>query len=149
MVKSEITPKHDSTLGLIFRLNGLWSEADRAAINGLYDDWNNVLDAIWRNLSYRDKMEVEKDSKENIIKVDLSKEDKKVYKFLSAGIIKYKMKHRTSTGRHKGVLKKQIYRGLWYNELMRKDIWLRKHMNMLKLYIKETTNTPGAAMWGY
>ncbi len=154
MSQQDITPKHDSTLGLIFRLNGLWAEVDIPAKKGDYDGWNNVLDRIYVNLLYRNDMEVEKNDKGEIIKVELSKDDDKVHKYLSAKIANYKRKHATvkgvynKEGPYKGIQKKKIYRGLWYNALMKKDIWLRKHMNFLNLYIKETKKSPGSSLFG-
>jgi len=149
MAGSEITPKHDSTLGLIFRLNALWAEVDTPAKTGDYDGWNNTLDRIYCNLLYRNKLEVVKDKNDVIISMKLSDDDEKEYSFLSKKIVKYKNLSKRITGKtKKGVPKRKIAKSLWYKSVMLKDIWLRKYMNGLKLYIKETKSTPGTAMWG-
>lgn len=149
MAGSEITPKHDSTLGLIFRLNALWAEVDIPAKSGEYDSWNNVLDRIYVNLLYRDNLEIKEDDEGNIIDAKLSSKDEKIYKYLSTKIAKYKRLHLKVRGKTKsGLDKKKIVRGMWYKAVMLKDIWLRKYMNELKLYIKETKSKPGGVMFG-
>ena len=62
MGNKDIIQKYDATLGLIFRLNGLWAEVDIPAKTGDYEQWNNVLDRIYANLLYREDMVVEKDN---------------------------------------------------------------------------------------
>ena len=146
---ADITPKHDSTLGLIFRLNALWAEVDIPAKSGDYDSWNNVLDRIYVNLLYRNELNITKDGEGNITEVKLSEDDEKIYKYLSSEIAKYKKMYLRVRGKtKKGFDKKKIVRGRWYKAVMLKDIWLRKHMNELKLYIKETKRTPGSVMFG-
>ena len=149
MAGSEITPKYDSTLGLIFRLNALWAEVDIPAKAGNYDAWNNVLDRIYCNLTYRNKLEIKKDSDGNILSMKLVEDDVKEYEYLGAQISKYRGLSKTVTGKNKkGTLNKVIAKNLWYKSLMLKDMWLRKFMNELKLYIKEIKRTPGSVIFG-
>ena len=149
MRDQEITPKNDATLGLIFRLNALWAENDTHAKSGDYDSWNNTLGAIYRNLLYREKVVVTKDKDENIIKIGLSSEDEEEFKFLCKRISKFKLLTLRVKGvNENGISKQKIARSLWYKAVGLKDIWLRKLMNDLNLYIKETTKTPGSAMFG-
>jgi len=149
MSGNEITPKHDSTLGLIFRLNGLWADVDTPAKNGDYDAWNNVLDRIYCNLLYRNNLEIEKDEDGNIKSIKLHDQDEKVYRYLNTQISKWQILYSKVKGKNKnGVLKKKIVRKLWYKSLMMKDIWLRKFMRELNLYVKETKKTPGLALFG-
>ena len=158
MVSPEITPKYDSTLGLIFRLNNLWAKVDIPAEGGDYDAWNNVLDRIYNNLAYRGKTKVTKDTKGNIIGMQIEDDDEAEYHFLSKKVnacqqrwkvaTGYKVFTSRSTGKTKKVSNKKIVRSDWYKSLNLKDIWLRKFMNKLNLYIKETTKTPGTVMWG-
>lgn len=152
MKGTEITPKYDSTLGLIFRLNALWAEVDTPAKEGDYDSWNNVLDRIYANLLYRNELEIKRDEEGNIVSVKLNEDDEKIHKFLSLRISNckrlYQKYQKSSVKTKKGILKQKIYRSLWYKSLMLKDIWLRKHMMKLKLYMKETEKRPGSAMWG-
>ena len=91
MKGQEITPKNDATLGLIYRLNALWAENDTHAKRGDYDSWNNTLDAIYRNLLYRNDVIVTKDKDGNIIKIGLSTGDEEEYKFLFKRISKFKL----------------------------------------------------------
>ena len=144
----EITPKNDATLGLIFRLNALWAEADIHAKNGDYNLWNSILDRIYCNLAYREEMVVVKDPKtEKIIGMKLSVKDDQEYKFLTSRISEYKLKCIRATGMYKkGISNKMYMKSLWYRSVRLKDIWLRKLMNSLNLYIKETVSDPGGVM---
>jgi len=148
MAKQEITPKYDSTLGLIFRLNALWAQADLPAQNGEYGAWNNVLDRLYNNLAYRSKTKVTKNSKGEIVGIVVDDEDDREYNFLSKRINFYKRKSTSVKGLTNGISNKKIMRSKWYDALNTKDIWLRRFMHKLNLYIKETTKVPGSAMWG-
>lgn len=144
----EITPKNDATLGLIFRLNALWAEVDSHAKGGDYDSWNNTLEAIYRNLLYRNDVVVEKDSQGEITKIGLTKEDEEQYKFLCKSISRSKFSYLTSRGVNKNKIPmKRIARSRWYKAVSLKDIWVRKLMNGLNLYIKETKRRPGQAVF--
>jgi len=150
MAKSDITPKHDSSLGLVFRLNGLWAEVDAPAKTGNYEQWNNVLDRIYCNLLYRENMEIIKDEKtEEILDIKLKGKDDEEYRFLSSRVNKFRRLFNSVSGKtSKGISRKRIARTKWYQSLLIKDIWLRKFMFKLNLYLKETVKTPGSAMFG-
>jgi len=148
MAQQEITPKYDSTLGLIFRLNALWAKVDIPAEGGDYDGWNNVLDRIYNNLAYRGETKVIRNDGGDIIKIEIDDSNDKEYKFLSRQVNSYKQLNSRATGTTKGVSNKKIARSNWYKSLNTKDIWLRRFMHKLNLYIKETIKTPGSAMWG-
>lgn len=158
MAGPEITPKYDSTLGLIFRLNNLWAKVDIPAEGGDYEAWNNVLDRLYNNLAYRGKTKVTKDTKGNIIGMKIEDDDDEEYQFLSKKVNIYRQRYKVAVGykvftsplngRTKKVPNKKIALSELYKSLNLKDIWLRKFMNKLNLYIKETTKTPGSVMWG-
>ena len=141
-MQQDFTPERDASLGLVFRLNFLWSQTDYAALEGNYDKWNNILDRIYCNLLYREEIEVEEEGGK-IIKVKLSTKDVEVYAFLSRIIHSTKRKFMKATKREKG-----ITRSKWYHSVQKKDIWLRKLMMKLKLYLKENQRTPGSSMFG-
>ena len=148
MGQEDITPKNDATLGLIFRLNALWAEVDTHAKNGNYDSWNNTLDTIYRNLLYREKVVVIKDTNGNILGIELKKEDDEEYKFLCKEISIHKSHFFNDKGvNKKGIPKKKIARSLWYKATGLKDSWLRKLMSSLNLYIKESKKRPGQAIF--
>lgn len=156
MAGSEITPKYDSTLGLIFRLNNLWSKVDVPAEEGDYESWNNVLDRLYNNLAYRGETKVTKDDDGKIIKIEIDDSDNEEYKFLSKSVNKCRQTFFKATGHKKIIIngftktisKKKIARSVWYKSLNAKDIWLRRFMHKLNLYIKETKKTPGNVMFG-
>lgn len=148
MAGSEITPKYDSTLGLIFRLNNLWAKVDIPAEGGDYEGWNNVLDRLYNNLAYRGATKVVKNGEGEIISMTIDDFDDEEYSFLSKQVNLCRQRCLKAKGLTKGISNKRIARSRWYKALNLKDIWLRKFMNKLNLYIKETTKTPGSAMWG-
>lgn len=138
----DFTPERDASLGLVFRLNNLWAQTDYFALKGDYDKWNNVLDRIYCNLLYRDEMEIEEVN--NVItKAELSLKDTKVYSFLSRQIQIAKNGYVKSKPMYKS-----LTRSKWYHTIQKKDIWLRKEMQALKLYLKENKRTPGSSLFG-
>ena len=139
----EITPDRDSSLGLIYRLNNLWSQTDFYAMHGKYDEWNNVLDALYRNLLYRESIIVDYEG-EKVKDIRLSVKDTKVYRFLSLDIAKA----RTNCYRNRNPRLNRMMRSIWYHKLQKKDIYLRKFMYLNKLYLKETKKDPGSVLLG-
>jgi len=147
-------PTLDAGLGLIFRLNYLWAKSDRHALAGEMENWNFTLDRIFSNLSYRGEMDiVYKDPKERdpkkkeIVDIKLNYHDKQVHE-------KFKDMLKTIKIKRAIALRKKD-RKTWnetredeYDLLMKKDIWLRKLMQVQKLYIKESEFDASKAMWG-
>jgi hypothetical protein len=145
-------PTIDAGIGLIYRLNYLWNQADQAALNGDLEKWNFILDTIYRNLLYRNKLEIqytvdEKGRPKEIKYVGLMKEDILIfdhYKKLIRQIKEKKLQARR---------KKNIFLFNWaeeklYEVLGHKDVWLRKFMQENGLYLKEVEFNPANAMWG-
>jgi len=147
---SRFTPNIDAGMGLIFRLNILWQNADRKAIAGDLEGWNFTLDRIYCNLLYRGDIEVkykDGDDKKEIIDLSLSKEETKIYDKFIELIKRVKLKRVNSIKRKK----RSEYNAAneeYYRVLMKKDIWLRKLMQSRNLYLKEVEYNPGRAMFG-
>lgn len=148
MVKrSHIKPQQDAGWGLIFRLNDLWRQIESYAPKGEYDKWNFKLDRIWCNLLYREHIEVEKGEDEKIINIKLSIDDKEEKEFLDDEITaaRHEMnKMKKQEDNNKFLKAKRKY----YNSLMLKDVWLRKFMMGLGLYLKEIEYDPSKAIYG-
>lgn len=141
----DFAPSLDASLGLVYRLNSLWNKADWAALKGKYDEWNNILDALYRNLLYRESMEIEEDENTKEVKsVKFKKKDVKAYAFLSKKVSDRRKEYYLC----KDPTKKRVFRSKWYHAVQKKDIWLRKFMQTLKLYLKENEKRPGSAMFG-
>ena len=153
MAAYDVAPSIDASLGLVYRLNILWSKADFAALGGKYEEWNNILDAIFRNLLYREDVITEVNEETGAItRVELSKKDTKIYRYLSLQIAKARKDHRLASSKidesKLSKIDKAKARSVWYHSIQKKDIWLRKFMMKLKLYLKETERSPGGALFG-
>jgi len=141
----ELTPDRDASLGLVFRLNKLWSRVDDVSINGNYLKWNDILDAIYRSLLYREDIITNVDEKTGIVtNVIFSNKDVKVYRYLSLQIAKARKNHKTN----RNLRTRNKTQSIWYHTIQKKDIWLRKFMQKLRLYMKETEKRPGSTMYG-
>ena len=140
---NEYIPDRDASLGLIFRLNNLWAKVDYYAEKGLYSQWNNVLDRIYCNLQYRNPMVKVSDKLGNVV-YKVPTKDSKVYKYFSLKISGVKRNHRFARTK----LEKSRTKSRWYHALQEKDMWLRKFMQKLNLYMKETEQAPGSTMYG-
>jgi len=151
---SNFNPTLDAGLGLIFRLNYLWNKSDRHALAGEMDQWNFTLDRIFSNLSYRGEMDIvwndpkEKDpAKQFILDIRLNHHDKLVHDKFKDMLKKIKIKRAIALKR-KDKRTWSITQEEEYDLMMKKDIWLRKMMQIQKLYIKESEFDASKAMWG-
>jgi hypothetical protein len=140
-------PDKDAGWGLIFRLNDLWVRADRKALAGDYDGWELTLDRIFTNLSYRNDMEVETNGDEEVVDVVISESEFKEWKIAKGKISNSKRNIKLA------LLKKNPKDYLsskeeHYNALIFYDIWLRKLMRGLGLYLKEFESNPSKALFG-
>ncbi len=145
MKQENITPERDASLGLVYRLNNLWADVDGFSRTGRYDEWNNTLDAVYRNLLYRNDIEEERDEKTGrIIKARLPKKDVERFRYFSIEIYKAKKNYRLARTR----LERNKNRSRWYHSVQNKDVWLRKLMYQNRLYLKETEKKPGTSVYG-
>ena len=145
------TPMLDASMGLIYRVNILFSKVDAHAEVGDFDGWNILLDRIYCNLLYRNELDIkeEKDKvtgKVKITGVSLGEEDDKIYRYLTVEIFKAKANYYQAL--IKNPKDKVTMKSKWYRALLMKDIWLRKFMQQLKLYLKEIENSPGSSLFG-
>ena len=151
MAKKGITksPQQDTGWGLIFRLNDLWKEVEKLAVAGKYEEWSFRLDRIWCNLVYRDDLVIKyaKDGR-TIISIGLSGADTKEKDFLDDKIQAAKSElGSTLKSQEKNGNVNRAKRKL-YESLMLKDVWLRKFMMVLGLYLKEIEHDPSQAIYG-
>lgn len=141
-------PEATTGLGLIYRLNDLWRDVDRIVRKGDLKMWNLLLDRIYCNLLYRNPIEEELDDEGNIVDVKLGDKDQQIYDVLNKKINTIRLKLRDAI-KKKDKLRYQYYLQKQYEEIMLKDIWLRKFMQQHnKLYMKEYDNSPGNALFG-
>ncbi len=191
---SKFSTDLDASLGLIYRLNRLWSRVDDAALSGDNNRWNYVLDRLYCNLLYRHDMKIQRiykctscsykfkifgerkecprcikehGTQENIIlleigDIQLTEEDKMVYQYLTNEIRRCKNAKLTAVkngSKQKEIKKIKLVKGkkpmtleeakdAHYRAVMMKDIWLRKFMMKLKLYLKEVESNPGHSLFG-
>lgn len=145
-------PNIDAGIGLIYRLNALWNRADFAALEGDMEKWNFVLDTIYRNLLYRNNMDIQFETDTEgrplgIISIDLVKEDKLIHDWFKMKIREIKVKRLIAIKRKDKV---GYYKALedLYCLMGQKDSWLRKFMQERGLYLKEVEFNPSNAMWG-
>jgi len=150
--KQAYQPNIDAGIGLIYRLNALWNKADYAALEGDMEKWNFVLDIIYRNLLYRNNLDIEfKNDEEgkpmSIISVGLIKEDKIIHEWFRKRIREIKVNRLIAVKKRDKI---EYYKSLedLYTLMGLKDSWLRKFMQEKGLYLKEVEFNPGNAMWG-
>lgn len=149
-------PVVDAGLGLVIRLNILMSKADWEALDGNFDKWNFILDRIYCNLRYANELKlVYRDLKDGakpkpdtpIIEVSLSSADTRIYDIINEKLKKIKLAEKIAIRRRKLGLYNRLHE-MHYKTLMLKDMWLRKEMQDLKLYMKEVEFNPATAMFG-
>ena len=135
----------DAGIGLIMRLNSLWAKADRASLGGEFDEWNFIMDRIYCNLLYREKPKFFK-TETGVIEFRPAEVDAQVFELFNTKIKKMKIEMKAAK-KKKDVVSYNLLKENYYRALMYKDIWLRKMMYQLGLYLKEASRDPTAAMW--
>lgn len=143
----DYTPEVDTSYGLIYRLNYLWARADGEALNGRLDQWELVLDRIMSNLLYRKEAKIEVDKKGKVTSVDISDSTIEAWQKLKSKIKEAKKEMHEALIRKKRT-KYLISKENYYQAVMTYDIWLRKFMQSLKLYMKESKEHPSGALFG-
>ena len=144
---SSKTPQIDGGLGLVIRLNILFNRADRASLAGDFDEWNHVLDRVFVNLCYRQPLDCEINEQGKITKLRLDEDGNKIYEEFARQIRDIK-RDILNALKAKNILSLQMDKQKYYDTLVLKDIWLRKYMNELGLYLKETSFDVTSAMFG-
>ena len=146
--KKSIETSTDASLGLVMRLNVLWSMADRKALAGDLDGWNFVLDRIYCNLLYRNPLQAVLDETgENIKDVKVNEDAERTYNIIREKVTTLKKLFKQAVKKKDRNLYAQKKDEL-YRLLMMKDVWLRKFMQELGLYLKEFEFNPATAMFG-
>jgi len=152
--KSNVTPQQDTGWGVIYRLNDLFREVEVLSPSGKYDEWNFKLDRIWSNLMYRNPLDIKFDDKKNVISVKFDEDAYTVKLYFDNEILKSKKEMndaRRKIPEGKDSLKCKNYvigKRKLYKTILLKEIWLRKYMQELGLYLKEVEHNPAGAMWG-
>lgn len=141
------TPNYDTGLGVVMRLNLLWSKADWRALDGDFEGWNYTLDRIYCNLLYRQEMKVEFDENNELSIVGLDEVQARIHEFFKQRLKDVKLRYVLAI-KNKNRQEKTAAREEHYRILMQKDIWLRKFMMDLGLYLKEQEYDPSMALWG-
>ena len=152
--KSNVTPQQDTGWGVIYRLNDLFREVEFLATSGKYDEWNFKLDRIFSNLCYRNALKIIKNSNDEIKSIEFDEDAYQIKLFLDTMILKSKgemskAKKKVREERNTFINRNWIIakRGL-YKAIFLKEVWLRKYMSDLGLYLKEVEHNPAGAMWG-
>ena len=152
--KSNVTPQQDTGWGVIYRLNDLFREVEVLSPSGKYDEWDFKLDRIWSNLMYRNPLDIKFDDKKNVISVKFDEDAYTVKLYFDNEILKSKKEMndaRRKIPEGKDSLKCKNYvigKRKLYKTILLKEIWLRKYMQELGLYLKEVEHNPAGAMWG-
>lgn len=155
MSSKNVTPQQDTGWGVIYRLNDLFKEVESLAPSGEYDKWNFKLDRIYSNLCYRNSFDIEwNKEKSNIISIDFDEDSYKIKLFLDLEIVKAKKEMRDAIKKvpegsdYKNRIDYIRAKNKLYKAIFKKEIWLRKYMNELGLYLKEVEYNPAGSMWG-
>ena len=146
--RSKGESKQDTGWGLIFRLNDLFRKIENDVEAGNLAKWDLHMDRIFVNILYKEDAEIVLDAKTNLpIDIKFSDEDIEIFTQTQSNI--QTIKNKISTARQNENLeeaKKQTH--IYYNYLFKKDIWLRKKLFKLKLYLQQSEHDPRKAIYG-
>ena len=146
--QNRVSTSIDASLGLVYRLNNLWRNADMTALRGDLDEYNDILNRIFVNLLYKVPMNIEYENGSNKIKnLDWGEEDKLIFDRFKEMIREVKREEAEAI-KKKDKMSYTFIREKHYEILLKKDTWLRKFMMERGLYLKEVEFDPTNALWG-
>jgi len=175
MVNGHKTPIVDTSIGIVMRLNSYWIQADQFCSESEFRAWNNILDIIFRTLNYEDQVEQIRDEKtDEFIEVKFRDKEKENNNYFSTKINSANLFYNKAIKEYKGFrdddypenlsfedrergirnkkvfLKTQVIKGkrLLREALEQKDMWLRKYMHRLGLYLKTYDSQTSNALFG-
>jgi len=142
------TPK-DTGWGLIFRLNLIMGKIENDLETGNLEKWNLHIDRIYVNIMFKDQGEYIYDKQGKIIDITFSKEDVEMFQKFAEKIKIIKTKIGTELWQEEPRINLiNQYKDELYSILFKKDMWIRKRMFILKLYLRETESDPRKAIYG-
>jgi len=143
----KLQTRQDTGWGLIFRLNKIMEKVERDIENGDMNRWNLHLDRIFANITFKNEEELVKDENGKITDVKLSKNDTDVFALFHQKIENQKRKivEAKLLEENKVMITRELNK--LYSILLMKDIWIRKLMFKLKLYLREGESDPRKAIY--
>jgi hypothetical protein len=142
------TPK-DTGWGLIYRLNLIMGKIENDLETSNLDKWNLHIDRIYANIMFKDQGEYVYDNKGNILDIKFSKEDVEMFQRFAQQIRSIQQKINTEKMKEEpSPAAIHIYKDQLYSVLFKKDMWIRKIMFTLKLYLRENESDPRKAIYG-
>ena len=140
-------PRQDTGWGLIFRLNRLMEKIENDVEAGDIGKWNLHIDRLYVNIIYKDPGEYIYDEDGRVLDINFSKEDTEMFSRFTRKI--EILKNRIALMRTSEDVRKIHQAKIeLYNAILKKDIWIRKKMFELKLYLKEVEHDPRKAIYG-
>ena len=139
--------RQDTGWGLIFRLNDIMRKVELATENGDLDKWNLLIDRIYANILYKNPMDVLKDKKDEPTSITFSPDDIKEFSHFNKLIAMLRKQMREAKENENINQLKPLHDKL-YSTIFKKDIWIRKKMFKLNLYLREVDNNPMKAIYG-
>ena len=137
--------KLDGSLGLVVRINILWSKVTDNATAGDFNKWDFLLDRVFCELCYEEPFNIKKNTDGEIVDVALNDKDRELFEYLNLKV----KEARENLKKAKSKLQYSEAKSKLYKALMMKDVGLRKfHHQVLRSYTKHTDSNPSRAMWG-
>lgn len=142
----------DTSWGLIYRLNELFRQIETDVAGGNHVNWNLRLDRIFANICFKNPVEVTKDEKGNILDVQIKEDDIIIFQHFNRKIKTIQDKINfisTNDNLYDDQKKKEItkLKNDLYDLLYQKDLWMRKLLFHLKLYLQNEQAEPAKAIY--
>jgi len=144
-------PKQDTGWGLIYRLNLLLGKIEQDIEQGDLERWNLHIDRVYVNIVFKNEEKITKDKNGKITGVDFSKEDVMVFSRFNEMLEENKRKLmdlKNIEDDEERIKEKRKLLQDKYNTILKKDIWMRKKMFKLNLYLREVEHDPRKAIYG-
>lgn len=143
--------KLDTGMGLVYRLNQLMRDIENYVIRGDSLKWSFCIDRIFVNICYKDPLDILKDDKGNVINFKVKKTDIQIFTIFQNKVeaVKREMTEINSSNLDDEDKKAELFklRNKLYGIILQKDLWIRKLLYELKLYLKSEESEPQKAIY--
>jgi hypothetical protein len=144
----KLQTRQDTGWGLIYRLNNILAKIERDIENGDLNRWNLHLDRVFVNIIYKNEEEKVLSPEGKVIGVNLSQDDMEIFSVFNKQINELNNQIKIAKQNEQSLIEIKKINDRIYALLLKKDIWIRKKMFQLKLYLREGESDPRKAIYG-
>lgn len=139
--------KLDTGISLIFRISDILKKIEFDCERGDLESWDRHIGRIFNNVMFKAPGEVVKNEQGEIIDFHLTKEDMEIFGMFNRNI--FSIRKAMIEARRDGDREElQLLNLKYHSTINKKDLWIRKLLFKLDLYLQRAEHDPSKAIYG-